>query len=131
MVENHKKKKELNLAQYGSIVFTVGLLVAIVAGLFTMGSTATKVVVATLVLAGIFVGALNVTGGESVAFLVASISIVILGGTFLGVFNDVFLSGFPKGAIMLKAIYSNVVAMTVPAAIVVAFKAIFETAKDE
>lgn len=131
MVENHKKKKELNLAQYGSIVFTVGLVIAIIAGMFTMSNTATKVVVATLVLVGIFVGALNVTGGESVAFLVASVTIVMLGATFLGVFNQVFLSSIPSTGKILTSIFNNIVAIVVPGAIVVAFKAVYETAKDE
>ncbi len=124
MVE--KKKKGLNLAQYGSIVFTIGLLVAIVAGLFPMGSTATKVVIATLVLVGIFVGALNVTGGESVSFLVATLSVTLLAGLFLDLVSKNFYNSASLGKI-----YYNMIALIVPGAIVVAFKAIYETASDE
>jgi len=124
MVE--KKKKGLNLAQYGSIVFTIGLLVAIVAGLFPMGSTATKVVIATLILVGIFVGALNVTGGESVSFLVATLSVTLLAGLFLDLVSKNFYNSASLGKI-----YYNMIALIVPGAIVVAFKAIYETARDE
>lgn len=125
MVEK-KKKDGLNLAQYGSIVFTVGLVVAIIAGFFNMSSTATKVVIATLVLVGIFVGALNVTGGESVPFLVATLSVTLLAGLFLDLVSKNFYSSLSLGRI-----YYNMIALIVPGAIVVAFKAIYETAKDE
>lgn len=129
MVEK-KKKNGLNLAQYGSIVFTVGLVVAIIAGFFSMSGTATKVVIATLVLVGIFVGALNVTGGESVPFLVSTLSVTLLAGLFLDLVSKNFISSASSAAI-LGRVYYNMIALIVPGAIVVAFKAIYETAKDE
>ena len=91
-----------------------------------MGSTATKVVIATLILVGIFVGALNVTGGESVSFLVATLSVTLLAGLFLDLVSKNFYNSASLGKI-----YYNMIALIVPGAIVVAFKAIYETARDE
>lgn len=126
MVEKRKSKKNLDLVQYGSIVFGVGLLMAFIMAFVNLGAVGNKVVFATLVVLGIVIGFLNIKNSESVTFLVSTIALVLLAGPFLGlVSQNIFQS--PE----LGKIFANIIALIVPAAIVVSLKEIFVTAKDE
>ena len=126
MAGKKKSSKKLELIQYGSYAFGVGLLIALIAAFLTLGDTSSKVVFATLVLLGIVIGFLNVTNNESVTFLVSTIALVLLAGPFLGlVAQNIYSSP------ILGKIFGNIIALVVPAAIVVALKELFLTAKDE
>ena len=127
-IKKQAKKAKNQLAQYGSIIFGVGLLIAIIASFITFEGTTQKVLVATLVLLGLVVGVLNVTGDETVTFLVASIAIILLTGPFLGTLAQNFVF-FQKE--WVPALFGNIITLMVPASIIVALKAIFVIAKDE
>lgn len=125
MAKTRKTKK--NLTQYGSIVFGVGLAIAIIAGFFTnLGATATQVIIATLAIIGVVVGILNVTRDEAVSFLVASLVLVLLIGPFLGLISQNFFQSQ-----ILGNIFGNIVALVVPAATIVALITLFNVARDE
>jgi len=125
-----KKKtgNNLSLSQYGSIVFIVGIVLTVIGALVPIeGSTSLRILFGTFVLIGLLIGFLNVTNSESVPFLVATLVIVLLLGPFLGSFVQVL--GIQTG--FLQKFYSNLIALIVPAALVVAIRAIIMTAKDE
>jgi len=103
----------------GSLLFLVGAVVAVVAGLLSPGGVSTTLTSALIVL-GIIVGFLNVTTKETNAFLLATVSLVIvtsLGGAVLGQVRIV-------GA-YLEGIFLGVLTFIIPAAIIVAIKSIY------
>lgn len=120
--------------KYGNIVFGVGLLIAVimslVVGFSSIGQTASQVVTAILIALGIVIGYLNITSQESTNFLVAAIVLVMLIGPFLGNLMQTYSFG-TVGAKLLGEFFKNIIGLVVPAAIVVAIKTIFQTAKDE
>lgn len=125
--KKHSSKK-MNLMQYGSILFVVGILISLVASAITFSSpTANKVIFVTLAVLGLLIGFLNVTNSESVPFLIGTIALVLLLGPFLGS----FVQALQIQAAFLQKFFSNIIALIVPAAIVVALKVIIITAKDE
>jgi hypothetical protein len=94
--------------------FAAGLVLAVI-----FGYSGNANLIWLLVLLGLVVGFLNVTEKEAVTFLVASIALISAGSAA----NLTVLWG-PLGGIL-----SSVVAFVSPAAIVVAIKAIYETAQ--
>jgi len=107
----------MNLETIGKWAFIVGLVLAVIAGLlFPSASWAVWV----LVLLGVVVGLLNVTGKETRGFLIAAIAFT-LASTALG--SIPFLGG------ILASIMSLVGAFVSGAMVVVALKALFEVAK--
>ena len=128
MKEGKGKGKSKNpIAGYGNLVFLVGMLIAIVAALVPItNETVGAVIFGVLVLAGLVIGFLNVTGGEAMGFLVAVVALVLLIGPFLGVLTQVF----GLNSAMLPKLFSNIITLMVPAAIVVALKVIVLDAKE-
>jgi len=126
MKKNQNKSIKLSSLHYGSILFGVGILISLIAGFLSLGPSATKVVIGTLIILGIIVGILNIKNEEVVEFLVASFTLVILLGPFLGLVSQNFIQ-----AEAISKIFGYIVAFIVPAAIIVALKAIFLVAKDE
>lgn len=122
------KKKSMMPAgmHYGSIAFGVGLLIVIIGTLVGLEQSTAKWVVEALVLLGVVIGILNVTGNEAVAFMVASITVVMLLGPFL-----LLLSQYVGQNQYFYRFMTYITAMMVPAALVVALKVLFYTAKDE
>jgi hypothetical protein len=118
-------KKNDMVAKIGSWAFIIGVLIALVVGLMNKLS---PMWVAALFVLGIIVGFLNVTGKETSAFLMASVSLVIvtgMGSSFLRL-EDLVMVG-PALAGMFKGIMFFVI----PASIVVCMKAIYVLAADE
>ncbi len=101
--------------------FFIGLLVAIVAGLFR-NVIGAEVLVTTLVILGFVVGLFNLTAEETVPFLVASIALMLAGIVNLGL--------IPGIGLYLRSILSNIVVFVVPAAILVGLKTIWKLASD-
>lgn len=104
------------LAHYA---FFVGLLIAIVAGLFR-SLFQPEVLVTTLVILGFLVGLFNLTAKETTPFLVAAIALMLAGIVNLGL--------IPGVGLYLRSILSNIVVFVVPGAIIVGFKAIWKLA---
>ncbi len=105
----------------GSWAFLIGVIIAILVGL-GVGVSLNPTVVAVLVLLGLVVGLLTVGAKEVEPFILASIAFLLaayIGDNVLGMVTLVNLSS------VLQAI----IALVVPATIVVALKEVFEIAK--
>ena len=104
--------------QLGSWAFLVGLIIAIVIGLF--GNLGPAWLMA-LVIIGLLVGLLNVTGRETTSFLMSGLVLIIASA-----FGGDVLSPVPYAG----DIFNALLVLFVPATIVVAVKNVFVIARD-
>ena len=116
-----KSSTKRELHQIAHYVFFVGLLVAIIAGLFR-DILSPQVLVTTLVILGVIVGLFNLTAKETVPFLVAAIALMLAGIVNLGL--------IPFAGPWLRQALSNIVVFVVPGAIIVGLKAVWKLASD-
>jgi len=117
--------KDMDLiAKVGSWAFIIGVVVALLLGIFSAGDT--PVATTVLIVLGLIVGLLNVTGRETTPFLLAAVSLVIV--SYMGgpVFSTVAQIG-PK----LQGVLGAITTFVIPATIIVALKAIYALAHDE
>lgn len=115
-------KENKTVQKIGSWSFLIGMLISVVAGFMTGGNWY-PVMVGVLVILGLIVGFLNVTGRETTPFLLSAVVLVIVadfGGRALSVVSPV-----------LQQIFNAIVVFVVPSTIVVALKAIYALASDE
>jgi uncharacterized ion transporter superfamily protein YfcC len=115
------KPKSRTQKSLGAWAFLVGVILAVVLGLFSeqIGSEAWLVIL--LVVLGIIIGLLNITGREAMKFLLIGTALVLvssLGGEVL------------FGVAIIGPILAYLTALFTPATIVVAIKAAFALAKD-
>jgi hypothetical protein len=112
----------------GAYAFLVGVILAVLVGLLqrSIVSSANNVPYIALVLIGILVGFLNVGDKDSLTFLFASVSLVILSG--FGQSALIYLSTIPILS-SLSAILAALLIMLIPATIIVALKTAFSIAK--
>lgn len=105
----------------GKWAFIIGVLVAIVAGLFGTAVPAdiTVIIGWVLIVAGLVIGFLNITAEEVTQFLIAAIALLSVGAAGLGAVTLV--------GPMVSAILTNIIAIVSPAALVVALKAVYGT----
>ena len=136
MSEKKKEKKsktkstnKFESLEYGSILFGVGVLIALVAAFINMQQDYINTTIAVLGIIGIAVGVLNIKKDETVPFLVASLVFVSILSPFLGLITQHFISSQSLSQ-SIGLLFSFLVAIIAPAAIVVASKTIFLTAKD-
>ena len=118
-----KMGKQVSMMQkVGSWAFIVGVIIALIAGFWPLNAVVTSV----LLILGLIVGFLNVSGSETMPFLLASVSLVIVssfGGNLLGAIATIG----PK----IQMVLTTLVNFVIPATIVVALKAIYVLAKDD
>jgi len=110
-------KKVSMMQKIGSWAFIVGIVISLVAGFWQLGLVLTAV----LIVLGLIVGFLNVTGSESTPFLLATVSLVIVsnfGGAVLANVSPVLQN-------MLNAL----IVFVIPATIIVAIKSVYSLAK--
>ena len=117
----HKTVAKRELHQIAHYVFFVGLLVAIIAGLFR-NLLAPEVLVTTLVILGFLVGLFNLTAQETIPFLIAAIALMLAGIVNLGL--------IPGVGLYLRSILSNIVVFVVPGAILMGLKTVWKLASD-
>lgn len=110
----------MNKEKLGSWAFIIGVLVAIIAGLIPDIITA-DVAALGLVILGVIVGLVNVTRKETNTFLLASIALLLASAAGLNI--------LPLLGNAVVAILQNIAALIAPAAIIVALKAVWDTAK--
>jgi hypothetical protein len=118
------------LALLGKIAFVVGVLFAIIGGIWGGKSVPTNdAVIIVLMAAGILIGLLNVTAKEGATVLTAAVALIIL-----GIWG--FTPAFAPVADVSEALAENVIGVVcafallmAPAAIIVAVKAVISTAK--
>ncbi len=119
------KKSTNMLAKIGSWAFIIGVVIALLVGVFTKGA-GNAVTTSVLILLGLIVGFLNVTGRETTPFLLSAVSLVIVlnfGGTVLG--DVATIGAYLSGTMHAMMIF------VIPATIIVALKAIYALAHDE
>ena len=114
-------KGKMELHRVAHYAFLVGLLVAIVAGLFK-DVVGPQVLVTTLVLLGCCVGLFNLAAKETMPFLIASIALMLAGIVNLGL--------IPAVGPYLRSILSNIVVFVVPGAILLGIKTIWKLASE-
>ena len=115
------KRRKNNLDKVGRYSFFIGVILAILAGLFT-NWISTSILVILLGLLGLIVGLLNITARENTDFLVAVIALMLAGSA--GVFGTI-----PSVGAYISAILFNIVIFIVPAALIVSLKAIWNLAE--
>ena len=106
----------------GGWAFILGVVIAIVAGLASgaLDAATAGYVTLALVVLGLIVGFLNIGDKEVNDFLIAAITVVLLGTANLGV--------IPAIGLFLASMVLNVAAFVAPAALVVALKAVYNLA---
>jgi len=110
----------MNKEKIGNWVFILGIIIAVVAPLLVPMGVAVDAasVIWGLVILGLLVGLLNITRKETTEFLIAAIALLAASAvTGLGTMTTV------------KDIIANIGVLIAPAAILVALKAVWETAK--
>lgn len=105
------------MEKIGKWAFIVGLVLAVGAGLGVQATWIAWV----LVVLGLVVGFLNVTAQESRGFLLAAIGLML---------SATAVQSIPFVGEMVTRIVSNIIVFIAPAVLIVALKALFETAKD-
>jgi len=118
-VEKKVLQKPLVLPVVGAWAFVILLVLAVIAGLLEPGATSPGVASALIVL-GVIVGLLNITGREVGLFLVAAIAFMISAGS---------VAGIPVIGQATAKILGNIVLAIAPATAIVAFKALYVLAK--
>ena len=101
----------------GKWAFIAGIVLSVVVAFVTQLSWIYWV----LALLGLVVGFLNITAEETKGFLLASIALIL---------SATSVQGIPLIGQVVTQIMSNLVAFIAAAVLVVALKALFETAKD-
>ena len=106
----------MDTAKIGKWAFIIGLVVAVLAGLFFQPGWAVWV----LAILGVIVGLLNVTAEDTRSFLLASIALTL---------SATALNTLPIVGTALSFILPFVVAFVAGATIVIALKELFQTAR--
>jgi len=106
----------MNLATIGKWAFIIGLVIAVLAGLFFQPEGAIWI----LVVLGVIVGLLNVTAEETRGFLLASIALTI---------SATALNTLPIIGTAFSYVLPFVVAFVSGGMIIVALKELFQTAR--
>ncbi|MBI1936409.1 hypothetical protein HYS31_08305 [Candidatus Woesearchaeota archaeon] len=115
--------------QIGNYSFIVGVIIAVVLGIASsrLPSNAASWLLSILIVLGLLVGLLNVSGKETKEFLWVTVALVVVafaGSAQVNLWSDVELIGE-----FLKGVFDSILAFVVPASVVVALKDVWELAK--
>lgn len=120
--------------KYGEWAFLLGVILAVVVGLFSsqLGSNIIGIVYGVLVLLGLVVGFLNIREKEINSFLIAAIALLLAANSWQPV-TDIFttIMGEVGSALIvnwIRGFFGALVAFISPAAFIVALKAIYNLA---
>ena len=112
----------------GAYAFLVGVVLAVVIGLFNKPlELASGMFYSVLVLIGLLVGFINVGGKDSNTFLLASLSLVIVGALGMEPLKYIALNNYVVDS--LRNVLGSLLVLFVPATIIVALKTVFAMAK--
>ena len=106
----------MDLERVGRVAFYIGLLISVAAGFVNIGEMG----LAALVVLGIIVGALNVTGKEVQKFLLATVALLLVGST---------ISAIPAIGATLQVILSHFISFVAGAALVIALREVYDITK--
>jgi|TARA_B100001964_G_scaffold243208_2_gene320429 hypothetical protein len=114
----------------GHYSFIGGVIIAVVLGLFSaqVGAIASAWLASLLVVLGLIIGFLNVSGKETKEFLLVSTVLII--AAFAGGASDI-LGGVQYIGLYLQGIFANVLAFVVPATVVVGLKDIWALGQNQ
>lgn len=115
-------KKQNIWPMIGAWAFIIGLLIAVLAGVFAGLVPETAMVLGVL---GVIVGLINVTDEEVQKFLIATIAFVVGAGSLADLFSRL-PGGVGENVVPL---FSNIVAFVAPAAAIVAVKALYDISR--
>lgn len=119
-----KRKSPMALPKLGEWAFLIGVLLAVVFGLFSplqLGLD-TSTVLAVLVVLGIVVGLLNITVKETTGFLLAALALIVSGA--------VSFTALPVVGRQLSDILVYISFLVAPAAVIIALKTVYALAKN-
>jgi hypothetical protein len=105
----------------GNYSFIIGVIIAIVLGIVSLG-TVTPILASLLVVLGLVVGFLNVTGTETKEFLLVA-GVLIIAASMGGA--SATLGGVQYVGQYLGGIFTQMLAFVIPATVVVAIKDIW------
>lgn len=108
------------MVNIGKWAFTLGVLLAIVTGFF-----AVREIAFILLVLGLVVGFLNITADEAVSYLVAVISLLVIGVGMLEALQALQIT-LPASA---QTIFANFITFIAASGFVVAFKAVLAMGK--
>ena len=112
----------------GAYAFLIGVVLAIIIGLFKEPlQSSGGLFYSALVIIGLVVGFMNVGDKNSSTFLMASLSLVIVGALGADPLKYIALNNYAVRA--LSGILTSLLVMFVPATIIVALKTVFSMAK--
>ena len=116
--------------QIGNYSFIIGVILAVVLGLAAprLGA-ATAWLWSLLIVLGLVVGFLNVTGKETKEFLLVTVSLVVV--AFAGSAQITSWSNVELIGPYLKGIFDSILAFVVPASVIVGLKDVWGMAKGE
>ena len=113
----------------GHYSFIIGVILAVILGLaLPIGRGATAILTSILVVLGLLVGFINVTGKETKEFLLVATVLVIVAA--MGAGADT-LGGVMYVGAYLQGIFQGIMSFVVPATVVVALKDILALSKNE
>jgi len=116
--------------QIGNYSFVIGVVIAVVLGLAsTRLGNATEWLWSFLVLFGLIVGLLNVSGKETKEFLMVTVALVLV--AYAGKSQIESWSTVKVIGPYLKGIFDSILAFVIPASVVVALKDVWSLAKGQ
>jgi hypothetical protein len=114
-----QSSKVLLLPRIGSWSFIFGVIVSIISAFFQQ----TPNILSVLIVLGLIVGILNITGQQAMTFLLASVSLVVISSLGGAAFTDINLIGTS-----LQRMLNNLIVFVIPASIIVALRAVLTIA---
>ena len=112
----------------GAYAFLVGVVLAVIIGLFNEPlQSSGGLFYSALVIIGLVVGFMNVGDKDSSTFLLASLSLVIVGALGMEPLKYIALNNFVVDT--LRNVLGSLLVLFVPATIIVALKTVFAMAK--
>ncbi|MBT6690128.1 hypothetical protein HN903_03825 [archaeon] len=112
----------------GAYAFLIGVVLAVIFGLFNESlESAGGLFYSTLVLIGLIVGVMNTSDRDSMTFLLASLSLVIVGSLGMEPLKYIATNNYVVSS--LRNVLGSLLLLFVPATIVVALKSVFAMAK--
>jgi hypothetical protein len=113
---------------WGAYAFLIGVVLAVIFGLFNEPlEQGGKVFYSALVLIGLIVGFMNTSDKDSMTFLIASLSLVIVGSLGMEPLKYIALDNYIVTS--LRNVLGSLLLLFVPATIIVALKTVFSMAK--
>ncbi len=112
----------------GAYAFLIGVVLAVIFGMFNEPlDQAGGLFYTTLVLIGLIIGFMNTNDKDSMTFLIASLSLVIVGSLGMEPLKYIALNNYAVTS--LRNVLGSLLLLFVPATIVVALKTVFSMAK--